>query len=58
LGDVVRQFQSSGDLQNWTNAAPVTVNVLQNLGVRSLYQAVFPAQNIAQFFRIRYTVTH
>jgi len=58
LGDVVRQFQSSGDLLNWTNATPTSVSPVQNLGVSSIYQATFPVQNLAHFFRIRYTVTN
>ncbi len=58
LGNVARQFQSSGDLLNWTNTMPTSVSPLQNLGVSSLYQAVFPVQDVAHFFRIRYTVTN
>ena len=58
LGNVVRQFQSSGDLLSWTNALPASVNALQNFGTSSLYQAVFPMQVTAQYFRIRYSVTN
>jgi hypothetical protein len=58
LGDVARQFQSSGDLLNWTNISPTAVNLLQNFGVNSLYQAIFPVQLTPQFFRIRYSVTN
>ena len=58
LGNVGRQFESSGDLLNWSNATPVSVSALQNLGVSSLYQAVFPVQITPQFFRIRYSVTN
>jgi hypothetical protein len=58
LGNVVRQFQSSGDLLNWTNTTPTSVSPVQNQGVRSFYQAIFPVQNVAQFFRIRYIVTN
>ena len=58
LGNVGRQFQSSGDLLNWTNTTPTSVSPLQNLGVSSLYQAIFPVQDVARYFRIRYTVTN
>jgi hypothetical protein len=58
LGNVARQFQGSGDLLNWTNTSPVSVNVLQNFGGSSLYQATFPVQLTPQFFRIRYSVTN
>ena len=58
LGNVVRQFQSSPDLLNWTNASPAAVNVLQNFGGSSLYSAAFPMQLTPQYFRIRYSVTN
>jgi hypothetical protein len=57
-GDVARQFQSSGDLLNWTNTTPLSVSVLQNFGVSSLYSAAFPMQIAPQYFRIRYTLTN
>jgi hypothetical protein len=58
LGDVARQFQSSGDLLGWTNATPATVNVVQNYGASSLYQAQFPLQTALQFYRIQYSITN
>jgi hypothetical protein len=58
LGNVARQFQASGDLLNWSNTTPASVNVLQNFGVGSLYQAAFPVQVNSQFFHIRYSVTN
>jgi hypothetical protein len=58
LGNVQRQFQSSGDLLDWTNVAPASVNLLQNLGVSSLYEAAFPLQTVPQFFRICYSITN
>lgn len=58
LGDVARQFQSSGDLLNWINVTPSSVNVLKNFGINSLYQAAFPVQIRPQYFRIRYSVTN
>jgi len=58
LGNVARQFQSSGDLFNWTNTTPAAVNVLQNFGASSLLQAQFPFQLAPQFFRIQYSVTN
>jgi hypothetical protein len=56
-GSVTVQFQSSANLLSWTNTAPASVTVLQNFGVNSLCQAVFPVQVTSQFFRIRYSVT-
>lgn len=58
LGNVARQFQSSSDLLNWTNATPVSVNVLQNFGASSRLRAAFPFQVNPQFFRLRYSVTN
>ena len=58
LGSVTRQFQNSGNLLNWTNATPAAVNLLQNLGASSIYQAVFPVQPAPQFFRIQYSLTN
>jgi hypothetical protein len=58
LGNVARQFQLSSNLLNWTNGTPVSVNVLQNLGSASVYQAFFPLQPAAQFFRVSYNLTN
>jgi hypothetical protein len=58
LGDVGRQFQSSGNLLGWSNTTPASVNVLQNFGVNSLYQALFPMLHALQFFRIQYAMTN
>jgi hypothetical protein len=58
LGNVGRQFQSSGDLFSWTNTPAAAVNTLQNFGISSLYQALFPLLSQAQFFRIQYSVTN
>jgi hypothetical protein len=58
LGDVVRQFQISGDLANWSNIAPASLNVLQNFGTSSLHQALFPLLIAPQFFRIKYALTN
>jgi hypothetical protein len=58
LGNVVRQFQSSGDLLNWSNVVPVAVNPLQNSGSVTIYQAVFPLQTSLRFFRLGYSVTN
>jgi hypothetical protein len=58
LGNVARQFQSSGDLLNWANTPPAAVNLLQNSGGNSIYQALFPFQLTPQFFRIQYSVTN
>ena len=58
LGNVSRQFQSSGDLAYWTNTTPVTVNALQNFGAKTVYQALFPLQNSRQYFRILYSLTN
>jgi len=58
LGNVSRQFQSSGDLINWTNTTPAAVKALQNFGGSSLYQALFPVQPAPQFFRIQYSLTN
>ena len=58
LGDVVREFQSSGNLLDWTNIAPAAVNLVQSLGVSSLYQAIFPMPEVAHFFRIRYSLAN
>ena len=55
---VTAQFQSSGDLLNWTNTVPASVNALQNDGNSSLYQALFPLHSVPQFFRIQYSVTN
>jgi len=56
LGDVTRSFLASPDLAHWTNAVPVSVTAVQNLGTASLYQAVFPAQPAPLYFRLNYTV--
>ena len=58
LGNVARQFQSSGDLLNWTNTAPAAVNGLQTVAGNSIYRALFPFQLAPQFFRIQYSVTN
>jgi hypothetical protein len=58
LGNVVRQFQSSGDLLNWSNTTPAAVNPLQNLGGTTVYQALFPLQISPQFFRLGYSITN
>jgi len=55
---VSMQFQSSGNLMNWSNTSPAEVNVLQNLGANSVYQAVFPAKSAPLFFRLWYGVTN
>jgi hypothetical protein len=55
---VTAQFQSSGDLLNWSNTSPAAVNVLQNFGANSVYQALFPVQFSPQFFRLWYGVTN
>jgi hypothetical protein len=57
-GSIGVQFQSSGDLLNWSNTAPAAATSLQNFGGSSLYQAVFPLQITPQFFRIRYSLTN
>lgn len=58
LGNVVRQFQVSSDMLQWSNIAPVSVNAVQNFGVSSLYQASFPMQSSPQFFRLGYSVAN
>jgi hypothetical protein len=57
-GGVTAQFLSSGDLVNWSNTSPAAVNVLQNFGPNSVYQALFPVQFALQFFRLSYGVTN
>ena len=57
-GSVTAQFQSSGNLLNWTNTLPAAVNVLQYDSDSSLYQALFPLKSLSQFFRIQYSVTN
>jgi len=57
LGDVTRSFQSSTDLVHWTSATPVSVTPVQNLGLVSINQAVFPVQTINTYFRLVYTAT-
>ncbi len=56
LGNVVRQFESSTDLVNWTNAIPPTVHTVQNPGTISLLQAVFPAPPGPIFYRLKYAL--
>jgi hypothetical protein len=58
LGNVGRQFQSSGDLFNWSNTTPISVSVLQKLGLSSLYEAIFPVFMNQQFLRISYSVAN
>jgi hypothetical protein len=58
LGNVARQFQSSPDLLSWTNTIPLQLNLVQTNGNNLIYQAVFPVQNIRQFFRIQYSLTN
>jgi hypothetical protein len=58
LGNVVRQFQSSGDLLNWSNATPISISPLQNLGNKTIYQAVFPLGPTLRYFRLSYDVTN
>jgi hypothetical protein len=57
-GSVTAQFQSSGDLLNWSNTSPAAVNVLQNFEANSVYQALFPVRFAPQFFRLWYGVTN
>ncbi len=57
-GSVTVQYQSSGDLLNWTNTVPAAVNALENDGNSSLYQALFPCWPAPQFFRIQYSLTN
>jgi len=58
LGNVTRQFQSSGDLLGWTNTTPTQLSVIQNTGSNLVYQAVFPLQPDQQFFRRCYNITN
>lgn len=54
LSNVVRQFEASLDLDSWTDAVPISVNAVQDLGETAVLEAVFPLQNTARFFRLRY----
>jgi len=58
LGDIIREFQSTGDLVNWTNTVPLQTSVVQTNGSRLIYQAAFPLQPTRQFFRLRYRVSN
>ncbi|HEX3623968.1 MAG TPA: discoidin domain-containing protein [Verrucomicrobiae bacterium] len=58
LGNVVRQFQNSPDLLNWSNATPVSVTPLHGQGQTTIYQAIFSLQPFPQFFRLTYTITN
>lgn len=58
LGDVSRQFQTSGDLLNWTNTTPGVLIRLQTSANTTLYQAVFQVQASTQFFRICYSMAN
>jgi hypothetical protein len=57
-GSVAAQFQSSLNLLNWSNASPAAVNVLQNSGANSRYQALFPVLSLPHFFRLWYGLTN
>ena len=57
-GNVARQFESSSDLLAWSNISPAQLNIMQTNGGNRIYQALFPALNQSQFFRILYAVTN
>lgn len=58
LGNVVRQFQASPDLQSWTNVMPSQVNPAGRAGSNVLYQAVFPVLPALQFYRLQYSLPY
>jgi hypothetical protein len=54
LGDVQRQFEMSTNLVEWQAVSPASLTVLSNSPETGLFQAVFPAQSAASFFRLKF----
>ena len=58
LGNVIRQFQASPDLQGWTNVGPAQLIQVGPVGSNVLYQAVFPVLPSLQFYRLQYSLPY
>jgi hypothetical protein len=56
LGDVQRRFESSSNLVSWSEVTPSSLATVSNLPDMYLRGAVFPAQDAAAFFRLRFSV--
>jgi hypothetical protein len=56
LGNVVRRFEASLDLDAWAEVVPVSVNAVQDLGETAVLEALFPLQSTPRFFRLRYRI--
>ena len=56
LGDVQRRFESSTDLVSWAEVTPSNLVTLSNMPDVYLRAAVFPTQDAAAFFRLRFSV--
>ena len=54
LGGVQRQFESSTNLVNWVEVVPSSLIILSNLPNVYVRGAVFPAQDAAAYFRLRF----
>jgi hypothetical protein len=56
LGDVQRRFERSSDLANWVEVVPSNLSIVSNLPDAFVRAAVFPAQNAAAYFRLRFSL--
>src|ERR1035437_3282529 len=56
LGDVQRLFESSTNLVSWAQVAPSSLVTVSNLPDAYVRAAVFPAQEAAAYFRLRFSV--
>ena len=54
LGDVQRLFESSTNLVNWVEVTPSSLVTIGNLQDVYLRAAVFPVQDQASFFRLKF----
>jgi hypothetical protein len=56
LGDVQCQFESSSNLVNWAEVVPSNLTILSNLPSVYVRSAVFPVQDAAAYFRLRFSL--
>ena len=56
LGDVGRSFETSSDLAHWMEVVPSNLTILSNLPEAYVRAAVFPAQDAAGYFRLRFSL--
>jgi hypothetical protein len=56
LGDVQRHFESSTNLANWVEAVPSSLAVVSTLTNACVRAVVFPAPDLAAFYRLSYVL--